>query len=445
MIMGLFSRKPKFIYEFSGCELFIQKEVKSPYELVNHIIDENNRFKRDYLKGDVTITKIKNDLKAKVYYSEVIHLPQAETVDWLDALSPFFTKKPLNYSVSETSLSDQPTSEQAVEKEEQDTKPMTLEDFESDLFSTEAIETENKPTPEDTPILSESTSEEREERNRSIVQEKEPKPSDIVQLPRAEFEELQKELRNQREEMDRLIKKVQSTPPSQTIDLPSLTEELTTEREGIQAQPDQDKLSKHMDQLTTVSTHDTIVQDVLLSTKAEIAQVLTAFVEKETIKIKEEIQELDKREFIKEELTKRLKLEEEQELDELSQDLSKQKEDSIQEENLRHLQQLKEIDQIFKKKSEEKIEAIQTAYRNKINSSIKEEYDRQTEQLSRILQGKMDELQLRQQAINTGLESNFKEVLADFNREHSQVIEEVERKKRRAPIDLVERRKLKQA
>ena len=78
MSMGLFSRKPKFVYEFSGCESFIQKEVKDPYELVNHLIDENNRFRRDYLKGNVTITKVKNDLKAQVYYSEVIHLPQEE-------------------------------------------------------------------------------------------------------------------------------------------------------------------------------------------------------------------------------------------------------------------------------------------------------------------------------------------------------------------------------
>ena len=138
-------------------------------------------------------------------------------------------------------------------------------------------------------------------------------------------------------------------------------------------------------------------------------------------------------------------MEEEQQLNELSQQLSKQKEESIQEENLRHQQRLQEIDQVFQNKNEEQVVAIKTTYKNKLDSSIKEEYDKQTEQLSRILQGKMDELQLRQQAINTGLESNFKEALAEFNREHSQVIEEVERKKQHAPIDLVERRKLKQA
>ena len=245
--------------------------------------------------------------------------------------------------------------------------------------------------------------------------------------------------------MNRLTRNLQSMNITELVEPAFFTEKVITEREESQAQLEQDKLSEHMEQLTTVSKHDAIVQDVLLSTKAEVSQVLMTFVEKETAKIKEEIQELDKRGLIKEEFTKRLKMEEEQQLNELSQQLSKQKEESIQEENLRHQQRLQEIDQVFQNKSEEQVEAIKTTYKNKLDSSIKEEYDKQTEQLSRILQGKMDELQLRQQAINTSLESNFKEALAEFNREHSQVIEEVERKKQHAPIDLVERRKLKQA
>ncbi|EGO8196907.1 hypothetical protein E5K21_002083 [Enterococcus faecalis] len=441
--MGLFSRKPKFIYEFSGCESFRQKEVKTPYELVTHIIDEDNRFRRDYLKGNVTITKVKNDLKAQVYYSEVIHLPQEESFNWLDALSPFFTKKPLTYSVNETLVSD--PDHEAVEKEEQDSKPLTLEDFESELFHTEKTESVSEPVSEEVAVPSESTREETREKERTTIQDRTSETPDMIQVPKEVFESLKTELKKQREEMNRLTRNFQSTNPIEPVEPASFTEEVLTEREASQAQSEQDKLLEHMDQLTTVSKQDTIVQDVLLSTKAEVSQVLMTFVEKETTKIKEEIQELDKRGLIKEELTKRLNMEEEHQLKELSQQLSKQKEETIQEENIRHQQKLQEIDQVFQSKSEEQVAAIQTTYKNKLDSSIKEEYDKQTEQLSRILQGKMDELQLRQQAINTGLESNFKEALAEFNREHNQVIEEVERKKQRAPIDLVERRKLKQA
>ncbi len=447
MSMGLFSRKPKFIYEFSGCESFKQKEVKDPYELVNHLIDENNRFRRDYIKGNVTITKVKNDLKAQVYYSEVIHLPQDETVNWLDALSPFFTKKPLTYSVNEPLVSepDYEASEKAEKNEEQNSKAMTLEDFESELFHTEKTESASEPVSEEVPVPSETIREETREKEHSIIQENPSETPDMIQVPKEMFEALKTELKEQREEMNRLTRNLQSTNPIEPVESASFTEEVLTEREASQVQSEQDKLSEHMEQLTAVPKHDTIVQDVLLSTKAEVSQVLTTFVEKETAKIKEEIQELDKRGLIKEELTKRLKMEEEHQLNELNQQLSKQKEESIQEENLRHQQKLQEIDQTFKGKSEEQVAAIKTTYKNKLDSSIKEEYDKQTEQLSRILQGKMDELQLRQQAINTGLESNFKEALAEFNREHNQVIEEVERKKQCVPIDLVERRKLKQA
>ncbi|ANU71980.1 hypothetical protein D3Z35_15400 [Enterococcus faecalis] len=441
--MGLFSRKPKFIYEFSGCESFRQKEVKTPYELVTHIIDEDNRFRRDYLKGNVTITKVKNDLKAQVYYSEVIHLPQEESFNWLDALSPFFTKKPLTYSVNETLVSD--PDHEAVEKEEQDSKPLTLEDFESELFHTEKTESVSEPVSEEVTVPSESMREETREKECTTIQDKTSETPDMIQVSKEVFEALQTELKEQREEMNRLTRNLQSMNITELVEPAFFTEKVITEREESQAQLEQDKLSEHMEQLTTVSKHDAIVQDVLLSTKAEVSQVLMTFVEKETAKIKEEIQELDKRGLIKEEFTKRLKMEEEQQLNELSQQLSKQKEESIQEENLRHQQRLQEIDQVFQNKSEEQVEAIKTTYKNKLDSSIKEEYDKQTEQLSRILQGKMDELQLRQQAINTSLESNFKEALAEFNREHSQVIEEVERKKQHAPIDLVERRKLKQA
>lgn len=447
MSMGLFSRKPKFVYEFSGCESFIQKEVKDPYELVNHLIDENNRFRRDYLKGNVTITKVKNDLKAQVYYSEVIHLPQEESFNWLDALSPFFTKKPLTYSVNETLVSDldHEAVEKEVQKEEQESKPLTLEDFESELFHTEKTESVSEPVSEEVTVPSESTREETREKECTTIQDKTSETPDMIQVSKEVFEALKTELKEQREEMNRLTRNLQSMNITELVEPAFFTEKVITEREESQAQSEQDKLSEHMEQLTTVSKHDTIVQDVLLSTKAEVSQVLMTFVEKETAKIKEEIQELDKRGLIKEEFTKRLKMEEEQQLNELSQQLSKQKEESIQEENLRHQQRLQEIDQVFQNKSEEQVVAIKTTYKNKLDSSIKEEYDKQTEQLSRILQGKMDELQLRQQAINTGLESNFKEALAEFNREHRQVIEEVERKKQCSPIDLTKWRKVKEA
>ncbi len=95
---------------------------------------------------------------------------------------------------------------------------------------------------------------------------------------------------------------------------------------------------------------------------------------------------------------------------------------------MRHQQALQAIEQLFLSQLQEKTAAIKDTYRKKIEQTIREEYDRQTEELSRILQGKMDELKIRQRAMNTGLKANFKEALANFNRGHTQVIQVVEQK-----------------
>lgn len=101
---------------------------------------------------------------------------------------------------------------------------------------------------------------------------------------------------------------------------------------------------------------------------------------------------------------------------------------------------MQHIESSFTTQLEGQSAAIQNAYKETIDQTIKKEYEQQTDQLSRILQGKMDELRLRQHTVNTGLEANFKEVLEKFNREHSQVIHEVEQKKQQSPINLEERR-----
>ncbi|MCT8193324.1 hypothetical protein KY382_34895, partial [Pseudomonas monteilii] len=172
---------------------------------------------------------------------------------------------------------------------------------------------------------------------------------------------------------------------------------------------------------------------------------LAAFVETETKKIKEEIKQLDKRDLIEELVTKRLTAEEQDRLSNLNQQLSLEKEQKTQEEILRHQQALREIEQAFVSQLQEETNVLREAYKNKIDQTIKAEYEKQTDQLSRILQGKMDELKMRQRTMNAGLEANFKEALANFNREHTQVIQVVEQKKHFSPIDLGERRKLKQA
>ena len=172
----------------------------------------------------------------------------------------------------------------------------------------------------------------------------------------------------------------------------------------------------------------------------EFGQALTKFIEKETKKINQEIQQLDKRHLIEESVTKRLEAKKQEELANLENQLINQKQQQVQEEKLRHQQALQNIEKSFTTQLEGETEAIQNSYKETVDQTIKKEYEQQTEQLSRVLQGKMDELKLRQHTVNTGLEANFKEILETFNREHTQVIHEVEQKKQQSPISLEERR-----
>ena len=136
--------------------------------------------------------------------------------------------------------------------------------------------------------------------------------------------------------------------------------------------------------------------------------------ETETEKIKEEIKRLDKRDRIEDDVTKRLEGEERDQMATMNHQLASEKRPTNQRRKMRHQQALQAIEQLFLSQLQEKTAAIKDTYRKKIEQTIREEYDRQTEELSRILQGKMDELKIRQRAMNTGLKANFKEALAEF-------------------------------
>lgn len=428
--MALFRRKPKFIFEFSGCDQFREEEIHDPYELVKLMTEEDTRFRRDYHQGYVTVTKVKNDVKGRVYYEERFYLPQNEDFDWLAALSSFFTKKPLTYILEEPSL---PEETESVVKDEgkQTAQPYTLDEFETSL-QTEAVPKETRAASTD-----ETTNE-----GDSIPSQKKhntPIEKEVVQLTRSEFEELQRAIQEQKNETERLreeMKRQEITP--KVASLTPLSEEMKT----VSTVAD---LFESEERQTSSGEAVKIVPDVLLSTKTELDQALSQFLKSESSKIETEIQCLDKRDQIVQIVTEKFKKEEQDRLDLLKREQAARKEQSIQEEQLRHKKKLEEIDFSYDQQLQEEVVAIQMSFKEKISTCIKEEYDKQTIQLTRILQGKMDELQLQQQAINDGLKANIQEALEKFNQKHNQVIQEVERKKQVSPIDLEQQRKLKQA
>jgi hypothetical protein len=439
--MRLFNRKPKFLYEFLGVDSFHEKEIVDPHELVNHMIDEDNRFRRDYLEGSITVSKVKNDKKGQIYYAERFDLPQDEGFDWLAALSSFFVKKPQEYDFSSLS-SEREEKPLAPDKETTETvtetnKSLTLEDFEATIQSDSPTQKDElSAVPNEKQAHEETVSTNQSEVTAVKVEDE----AEVVQLTKSDYEALRSAIQEQKQETERLREKINQQETSSVKPEPIPVIPIEKEAPSVI-----ENLFVQETQPPSVVVPDELVPGVLRSTQTEIDQVLSQFVQTETTKIDEEIKQLDKRDQISGIISERLQLEEKEQLDQLSQQQATKKDQLLQEENQRHQQKVQEIEHTCKEEHQGKAAEIRSIFEEKITTSIKEEYDKQTEQLIRVFQGKMEELQLRQQAMNDGLGTILRESLEKFNQQHNQVIQEVERKKQGSPIDLEEQRKLKQA
>lgn len=414
--MGRFRKRPKFVYKVTDNYYFKEKDIFDPNDLVEHIKNEDYRFRQEYLQETITISKIRNDKYKDIYYAKRIHLPQEEDFDWFDELTGFFAKKPQEYTLEDSTLEDSTDSESSTEEN----KTLTLEEFESDLQAEPEHGSEIPETPKDE-ILEQEIN---ELNTGSVTEEKE-----FIKVSKDEYLSLQLEI-EQLKNIARLEKGLEEEREEQT---------------NFTAVDVVDPLSKNMDQLLDNTYKDEIVENVLRMTKHEMDQQLSQFVTSETAKIQEEIQQLDKRNLIEETITKRIESEREDQLAKLNIQMTNERNQEIYEENLRHESRLDEIVNTYNQKLIEETAKIKQKLKEKLETRIEEEYEQQSEQLSRILQGKMDELKLRQQAVNAGLEANFKEALENFNYQHKLVIQEVEQKKQSSPINLEEIRKLKQA
>lgn len=424
--MSLFRRKPKFVYEMSGSSEFRDNQLTSIKELSAYLIEENNRFHRDYLEGEVCVTKVKNDLTGQVYVEKTFILPQKNDFNWSEALKDFTTKKPL--LAQEINQSSQTQANKSKEMIDEVPKAeLTLEEFEGTL-TTEKVE-------KDIPVDSPSTDE------RSGVVQSEEHSAEVVQLTKRELDDLYAEILAQKEETARLKKEVEKPTETALPIVEKANEQVIQPAPSISVSIPEPRIQE-VDQATE---KDLTVPELLKTTKNDFDQTLSDFLQAETTKIEQEIVRLDKRDAIKQQVTERLQIEETVKIEQLTRQLTDEKEQLLQEEDVRHQQKRQEILSMIEEKRREQHAAIQTNIAEKTKKTILEEYQTQTDQLSRILQGKLDELQLRQQTMNDGLKANFEETLNTFNLQHQKVMEKVERKKQESPIDLDERRKQKQA
>lgn len=431
-------KKTAYRFEVIHSDNINSEVIKDADGLINFVIGVNNHLLSMDEKGWLFIEKIKETKKdSTVLYVAKLELPLLEDNPYFDSLlSPFYTRKKEAYDSSLVSplLADSTASNEIELPKE---------------FA--ALATKGKEELEQA-VLPENEKNQDQERNVEV--EKASQEQENAALQQLQIEQLtyhlhlkQEELNTKAEELEKL--KIEKQNQLLNDELMSLVTPpaVAVQKEVIPiVEPEPVKPVTQEIYTPVVADHssDQVVTDMLDMVKTEFSSRLSIFVEEETKKINDEIKQLDTRETIDQDVTARLEAEKNRMIESESAILITKKRLFLKEEQQRHEAALTTIEETYVKDKEERLTEILISFETKRKLEISEEYQRQTEQLSKILQGKKEELSLRQKDLNVGLKDNFAQVLASFNENHEQVIQQIEKQKEQsAPIDFLAR--LKQA
>lgn len=403
----LFFSKPEEVYEFKFVHGIMLDEISSTLDFVNFIDSENARLESLGETGImVAIKYLEKRNKKKMIYAQRIHLPVAPEVDMDEFLNNFYSSKPIAFD--ESILTIPPVTEEKVEMP----NPTEMTANKSGITpSEESVKVIEKP------VYS----------PQSAMQEE-------IERQRAEIEELKQLLLKQQAETvveDSTSRKVEVQPEEQSE---------TTQKEALNEPIKEDSVSLSSKETATSidlsdeMIMDTDVEEVLDLVKSSYQEKVQNYLEEERQKILAEIKELDQRDKIEAQVTEKLSKQKYIDLQVMQKELAADLEKQIEEENRRHQEALKQLELTHKKTQAAKEVEIEESYKEKISQSIQKEYEVQTEQLERILQGKTDELQLRQKEMNKGLKADFEKILQTFNQGHESVIQLVEAQKKEKNI-----------
>lgn len=410
----LFFSKPEEVYEFKFVHGIMLDEISSTLDFVNFIDSENARLESLGQTGSMLAIKyLEKRNKKKMIYAQRIHLPVAPEVDMDEFLNNFYSMKPIAFD--ESILTIPPVTEES-ETTQKEILEATKEDSVS-LSSKEAITSID---------LS------------KVIEKNVYSPHDVMQKEierqRAEIEELKQLLLKQQSEMvveDSTSRKVEVQPTEQSETTLKEVLDETTKEDSVSLSTKETPTSID---LSNEMIMDTDVEEVLDLVKSSYQEKVQNYLEEERQKILAEIKELDQRDKIEAQVTEKLSKQKYIDLQVMQKELAADLEKQIEEENRRHQEALKQLELTHKKTQAAKEVEIEESYKEKISQSIQKEYEVQTEQLERILQGKTDELQLRQKEMNKGLKADFEKILQTFNQGHESVIQLVEAQKKEKNI-----------
>lgn len=417
--------KKKYRIELSQVQNIRPDKVRNAADLVNFIIGENQELLDHEEQGSLVVSKIESSKKGEqILFAQRLELPMTAKTNFDALLEPFYTRKPLEFDESILEIQDEKrNSHENVEE--------GIYQVKNDIVQREENDEGYAPAPQ----LDLSDDKEEEESSsgsiKQVINDDQSEPSNDTErteinvpastlLTEAAVKEIvAKEMNGKNEEIERLKQSLRSQEKEESakVENPLVKDDHVSE--AILPTPS----------VSFDVSEDVNVFDVIKMVKYDANKRLEDFIAQETAKINAEIEALDTRDKIEPTLSKRFGDEKELEIKELNRKVDSEKTEAISTENARHEAALKSIESETETNRASQLSKLTEEFSTKLSSAIKEEYERQTEQLNLILQGKTEELQLRQKAVNEGMKNTVSEVLEGFNMNHGEVIQNVERRK----------------
>ncbi|MGL5897931.1 MAG: hypothetical protein ACRCZN_13360 [Lactococcus lactis] len=431
MFEGMFNKK-KYRIELSQVQNIRPDKVRNAADLVNFIIGENQELLDHEEQGSLVVSKIESSKKGEqILFAQRLELPITAKTNFDALLEPFYTRKPLEFDESILEIQDERsqvikdtlsksrqneisyaiTPQKSNKREENDEgyAPAPQLDLSDDK------EEDESDSGSDKQVLNDNPSELSNDTGRTEINV----PASTLLTEATIKEIVAKELKDKDEEIERLNQSLRSQEKEEIakVENPPVKDDHVSD--AILANP----------LVSSDLSEDVNVLDVIKMVKYDANKRLEDFIAQETAKINAEIEALDTRDKIEPTLSKRFGDEKELGIKELNRKVDTEKTEAISSENARHEAALKSIESESEANRVSQIAKLSEEFSAKLSSAIKEEYERQTEQLNLILQGKTEELQLRQKAVNEGMKNTVSEVLEGFNTNHGEVIQNVERRK----------------
>lgn len=440
--------KKKYRFELIQVQNVRTDNIRNAADLVNFIIGENQGLLEHEENGSLVVSKIELSKKGEqILFAQHLELPMSSKTNFDSLLEPFYTKKPLEFDESildnpdEKKISIENAERERSEVIKDTVSAMRENGISYDFTPQTSIQREENdadyaPAPQldlseddeeselDFETNQQNTNEEQSEPSKDMMPTETKVPSSTMLTEAAIKEIVANEMRGKDEEIERLSKALKAQGQEDIVEEEHLSVKEESISDAILPTPT----------INSVTSEDANVLDMINMVKVEASKRLNEFLAQEKAKITADIEALDTRNEIEPILTKRLGDEKEIQAHKLNRKVDLEKAEAVLSENTRHENALKSIEMEHEASRAAQLAKLKDEFNHKLSSAIKEEYVRQTEQLNLILQGKTEELQLRQKAVNEGMKNTVIEVLEGFNTNHGEVIQTVERRKNSSSV-----------